>query len=111
MQIPAGDRPVVSFSSVRNSGMQTQWKSAVTAIGAAMSTFIAASCGDASRPLTVDRPPLSQGAIADRSASGPPSTLQWNAKAIALAAKHGLNQTFAARAYMLVSVAESRALE
>jgi len=91
--------------------MQTQWKSAVTAIGAAMSTFIAASCGDASRTLTVDRASLSQGAIADRGASGPPSTLQWNAKAIALAAKHGLNQTFAARAYMLVSVAESRALE
>jgi hypothetical protein len=91
--------------------MQAQWKSAVTALGAAMSMFIAASCGDASRALSVDRSAMSKGAIADRGASGPPSTLQWNAEAVALAAAHGLNQTFAARAYMLVSVAESRALD
>ena len=91
--------------------MQVQWKSAVTAIGAALSTFIAASCGDASGALSVDRSALSRRAPADHGASGQPSTLQWNAEAITLASKYALNQTFAARAYMLVSVAESRALD
>ena len=91
--------------------MQAQWKSAVTAIGAAMSTFIAASCGDASGALSVDRSAQSQRAAVDQGASGPPFTLEWNAEAITLASKYGLNQTFAARAYMLVSVAESRALD
>ena len=91
--------------------MRAHWKSAMTAIGAALSTLIAASCSDASRVVSVDRSALRRGASTDQGASGPPSTLQWNAKAIALAAKYKLNQTFAARSYMLVSVSESRALD
>jgi membrane-associated phospholipid phosphatase len=91
--------------------MQPQWKSAVRVMGAVVSALLAVSCGDASRTLSVDRTALSRHAGADEGASGPPSTLQWNAKAIALASKYKLNQSFAARAYMLVSVAESRALD
>src|SRR5262249_21042713 len=96
---------------MRNLAMQPHWKSAVTVVGAVVSTFIAVSCGDASRTLSVDPTALRHDLSADQGASGPPSTLQWNAKAIALAAKYKLNQSFAARAYMLVSVAESRALD
>ena len=91
--------------------MHAQWKSTAMAIGAAMSTFVAASCGDGSRMVSVDGSALSRRAALDPGASGPPSTLQWNAEAIALASKYALNQTFAARAYMLVSVAEARALD
>jgi len=91
--------------------MQRQWKSAMTAVGAAVATLIAASCGDATRVLSLDRSALSHRANDDHGASGQPSTLQWNATAIALAAKYRLNQTVAARAYMLVSVAQSRALD
>ena len=42
-------------------------------------------------------------------AARPPSTLEWNAKAIAFAGKYSLRAPFANRAYMLLSVAESRA--
>ena len=91
--------------------MQRQWKSVMTALGAAVATLIAASCGDATRVLSADRSALSHRANEDHGASGQPSTLQWNATTIALASKYRLNQTFAARAYMLVSVAQSRALD
>jgi membrane-associated phospholipid phosphatase len=44
-------------------------------------------------------------------ASGPPFTLQWNAEAIVLAGRRALRAPVANRAYMLLSVAEARALD
>jgi hypothetical protein len=70
-----------------------------------VTALLASSCSDASRSLPVAPSTLVQGA------SGPPSTLQWNAEAIALAGKYLLRAPIANRGYMLVSVAEARALE
>ena len=84
--------------------------STFAAVGVA-ATFLATACSEApsspSAPLA-----LRTGAVgtAQGSRDGP-STLQWNAKAIELAGRRSIRNPFANRAYMLVSVAEARALD
>ena len=81
-----------------------------TTIAAIVIGFLATACADSSR--TAVGPSTPGGAPSpDRGASGPPSTLQWNEEAIVLAGKAVLRAPIANRAYMLLSVAESRALD
>jgi hypothetical protein len=74
--------------------------------------WYAAACGDVPNAPSNARPPASLAQRdQDRGASGPPSTLQWTSEAITLAGRHLLRAPMANRAYMLLSVAESRALD
>jgi hypothetical protein len=82
-----------------------------TTITAIVIGFLATACGDASRTSPVGPSTPGRAPSVDRGASGPPSTLQWNAEAIALSSRTPLNVSFANRAYMLLSVAEARALD
>jgi membrane-associated phospholipid phosphatase len=91
--------------------MRRTSKVALTAVSAGLSVVLAAACGDAAVPSPVAPPAPARRASIDHGASGAPSTLPWNAKAIALAGKYSLRPTIANRAYMLVSVAEARALD
>jgi membrane-associated phospholipid phosphatase len=85
--------------------MHAPSNSALGAVAVVVAALLTSSCSDASRSLPVGPSAELQGA------SGPPSTLQWNAKAIELAGKYLLRVAFANRAYMLLSVAEAGALD
>src|SRR5262249_7568251 len=76
------------------------------------SLFVVA-CNDApNAPSLRAITPASQATFeSNHGASGPPSTLQWNAEAIVLAGRRALRAPVANRAYMLLSVAEARALD
>ena len=69
-------------------------------------TLIAAACADPTVP-----PSDELSASLNQGASGPPTSLMWNAEAIGLAGASQLKQGPANRVYMLVNVAESRALD
>lgn len=85
----------------------------VAVLGAILSLCVATACGDASSAPSARalRPPAVASLDQSHGASGPPSTLQWNAEAITLAGKNLLRAPVANRAYMLLSVAEARALD
>jgi hypothetical protein len=91
--------------------MSTQRRSAVTSTLVIASLFVAA-CGDGPNAPTGGAKAASSSRLdVSHGASGPPSTLQWNAEAIRLAGRHLLRAPVANRAYMLLSVAEARALD
>jgi hypothetical protein len=91
--------------------MHKHWHLTDAAITAIAIGFLATACADESRTSPVGPSTPVRAPSLDRGASGPPSTLQWNAEAIALVGKAALRVSIANRAYMLLSVAEARALD
>ena len=90
--------------------MRVFWKATVSVATAGL--FVT-GCSDAPNapPSRAMAPPSRASFDASRGASGPPFTLQWNAEAIVLAGRRALRAPVANRAYMLLSVAEARALD
>jgi membrane-associated phospholipid phosphatase len=92
--------------------MRKQLKSMIATRSGVLVLCFAAGCSDvpsAPQPSSTQRL-ASSSRIQTVGAESPPATLQWNAKAIALASKNFLRPPNANRAYMLVSVAEAAAL-
>jgi len=91
--------------------MPSGLKSEFLGVGVAIVTLLATACSEAPNA------PVSQNTQSPRSTSASlgvregPSTLQWNAKAIELAGRRSIRNPLANRAYMLLSVAEARALD
>jgi membrane-associated phospholipid phosphatase len=83
----------------------------VLVLACAATTLVTTACSDAPIEPVADYRTLAGTVSADHGASGGPSTLQWNAKSITLAGKYLLRAPVANRAYMLLSVAEARALD
>jgi len=91
--------------------MRTLRDLAAAIIVAGVAGLLSTGCGDPTQGSPLAPPISTRGASRGQGASGDPSTLQWNAKAIALAGKAVLRPTIVNRAYMLLSVAEARALD
>ena len=92
--------------------MYSQSHATAATLGAVAISLVAAmACRDESRVAPVAPSASAQVRSLNRGASGPPSTLLWNEEAIKLAGKAVLFPTIANRAYMLLSVAEARALD
>lgn len=84
----------------------------VVAVLAAVLSLYATACVEApTAPMNQRALQMDARVEQSRGASGGPSTLQWNAEAITLAGRHLLRAPVANRAYMLLGVAEARALD
>ena len=98
-------RTAIGSQTQPSSTLSAARRPVLPALSLVLAAFVATACSDA---------PTGQPAPASRAtgngASGDPSTLQWNSQALSLAAKYLLRPTPANRAYMLLSVAEARAL-
>jgi hypothetical protein len=90
--------------------MRSRSTAPLAVAGVIVTVFLIAACGDSPSAPAPAAPISSLAAAADRGASAGRSTLQWNGEAIALASKYALRPTITNRAYMLLSVAEVRAL-
>src|SRR5262245_54526520 len=91
--------------------MRATPSSALLAVGAGVTMLLATACADTPTTPSNDQPTAVRLARAFQGASDGPFTLQWNGEAISLAGRHLLGAVIANRAYMLLSVAEARALD
>jgi hypothetical protein len=90
--------------------MQTFWKSTAAMVSCCL---LVTGCLDTPNApsLRAISPPSHAAFDASRGAGGLPFTLKWNAEAIVLAGRRAVRAPVANRAYMLLSVAEARALD